>query len=344
MAKIAPAQINYFIQKPTKNFILVFGKDEGLVSERCTHLAKAIIDDLSDPFRLSKTHFSELKQKPEFLFDEAYAQSLMGGTRLVWIQQATDSLTKDLEALIERGNCPNTVLIEAGDLGPQSKLRKLFEKNQQTAAIPCYHDESFTISQLAKDIFTKKGYRFDREVLSFLQTHLGDDRRVSRSEIEKLCLYCADTKSITLKETVDTIVDHTFLNMEAFCFHFSGQHYQDLFKEMDRLVIEMSEVAVLRVLQKHFLRFYQARLMMDEGLSPDKIVLQMRPPIFYKFKQTFISQLRNWTKDRLNKTLFLLYKAEKNAKSSSAGQQHALHDLVIHLHQEKQSKIKSFPN
>ena len=33
------------------------------------------------------------------------------------------------------------VILEAGDLGPRDKLRKLFEAADGGAAIPCYQDE-----------------------------------------------------------------------------------------------------------------------------------------------------------------------------------------------------------
>jgi len=77
--KLKPREIDAFIRKPDPavQAILVFGPDQGLVQERCRHLAKTVLEDLTDPFRLTDMSDADLRQDPARLADEAAAISMM---------------------------------------------------------------------------------------------------------------------------------------------------------------------------------------------------------------------------------------------------------------------------
>ena len=83
--KLTAARINSFLQKPdaAARAVLIYGPDAGLVRERADELAKKIVPDFNDPFRVSILTGSMVADDPARLMDEMAAQALGGGRRLV---------------------------------------------------------------------------------------------------------------------------------------------------------------------------------------------------------------------------------------------------------------------
>ena len=75
-------------------------RDSGLVDARFKQASLAIVSDLKDPFCVAELSAERLKDDPASLFDEAAAQSLTGGRRIVRIKEVTDSHHKPLESFL----------------------------------------------------------------------------------------------------------------------------------------------------------------------------------------------------------------------------------------------------
>ena len=117
--KLATSQINGFLQNPPTSVraILVFGPDTGLVSERLELLASRIVKDKNDPFSVSLLTGAQIAADPSRLYDEAASMSLVGGRRLVRVQQATEPCAVALDEFIkEPPQTDSKILIEGGDL------------------------------------------------------------------------------------------------------------------------------------------------------------------------------------------------------------------------------------
>ena len=97
------------------------------------------------------------------------------------------------------------IVIEAGNLKKDAKLRQLFEKARNAAAIVCYGAESRDLQQLIREDVAPAGLTIAPDAAQRLAQLLGGDWAVSRSEIAKLTLYAAGEPQITL-EHVDAVV------------------------------------------------------------------------------------------------------------------------------------------
>ena len=74
---------------------LVFGPDQGLVRERADALAKTVVPDLNDPFRVAEIEKRRAGTDPARLFDEAAAISMIGGRRVVRVRGASNDARRD---------------------------------------------------------------------------------------------------------------------------------------------------------------------------------------------------------------------------------------------------------
>ena len=104
---------------------------------------RAISPDERDPFRVADLAAAPFVADPARLHDEAAAQNLTGGRRLVRVRNAGDAVG----ALFERFLAvpppgDSFVVVEAAELQSRSSLRRAFEAAKNAAAIPCYPDGS----------------------------------------------------------------------------------------------------------------------------------------------------------------------------------------------------------
>ncbi|MEQ8696768.1 MAG: DNA polymerase III subunit delta, partial [Bauldia litoralis] len=81
--KIPAARVADFVAKPDPAalIVLVYGPDGGLVHERADALARAVVEDPKDPFRIVHIGDKELTDDPAKLSDEAAAIAFGGGRR-----------------------------------------------------------------------------------------------------------------------------------------------------------------------------------------------------------------------------------------------------------------------
>src|SRR5437764_15481149 len=79
--EIKSHQADRFVARPPAGLVaaLVYGPDQGMVRERATALAKSVVSDLNDPFRVSELDEATLDADPARLWDEAAALSMIGG-------------------------------------------------------------------------------------------------------------------------------------------------------------------------------------------------------------------------------------------------------------------------
>lgn len=169
--------------------VLFHGANGGLVRERADACASAIVPDKKDAFRLADLSADVLKKDPARLADEASAISMFGGRRVVRVRDAGDSLSSLFESFLDAATGDTLVVIEAGELSKTSSLKKLFEGSKAAASIECFDDRPEDTVRIIRDGLKAQGWSIDADAQAYLVEALGSDRRLLRTELEKLLLY-----------------------------------------------------------------------------------------------------------------------------------------------------------
>jgi len=152
-------------------------------------MLRTVVDDPIDPFRISELSDGDLKQDPARLADEAASIAMLGGRRVVRIRGAADGTAKIFESFLSDPAGDALILVEAGELGPRSSLRALFENAKNAATIACYADGREQIESLIRSRLAAEGLAPEPDALDYLLQNLGSDRGVTQNELEKLILY-----------------------------------------------------------------------------------------------------------------------------------------------------------
>lgn len=320
--KLAFRDIEGFVARPSAaaRVIVVYGPDAGLVTERSAIMGKTIAPDLNDPFNVVILTSDQLLDDPVRLNDEAFAQSLMGGNRLVIIRDAADGLTPLLKDYLKEPSRDTLVIVEAGELGTKSSLRALAEKAENAVAVPCYVEDERDLTKFLQTAAKDAGFTIDRDALTALAGSLVGDRAVARGEFEKLITYklSDDDKVIRLADveacqgdvrsrTFDELVNAVGLG--------DAPRMAASFAALTRE--QTAPVAILRTVQGHFRRLYQVHLKMESGLDAKIAMKSLQPPVFWKYEDQFATQLRRWPRGRIENLLNMLGQVEAQTKQTA---------------------------
>lgn len=323
MGQLKAHEVDRFLSRPNKDapIILLYGPDEGLVSERADILAKTTGVDLKDPFSLIRLSSDDVAADKSRLADEAHTISMFGGERLIRISGSTRrDMTKSVAAVLNTPPSDCTIIIEAGDLKPSSGLRKQVEKSKAGLALPCYQDNDAALNSLIDAEIIQAGFRIDRETQDFLRSQLGADRRASRNELKKLALYAHGQAEITLDEVRAIIGDTSEMILDEIIDAASIGDLKTLEEclEQAREAGSPSDMIILSAL-RHFQLLHDARCKMEaQRQSPDNLIRTLRPPIHFSRKRAVIRALGIWRSDALFRTLTRLEKASLDCRANAA--------------------------
>jgi DNA polymerase III subunit delta len=207
MTAVKPREISAFLSSgyKTASVILLYGPEVGLIAERADQLALASAEgDSSNIIRLDGDQIAAV---PGLLADEADAISMFGGKRAIRIRLGNASIKEAVAVVLRPPPVETRVIIEAGDLKPSHAVRSLVEKSPHGAAIGCYPDDGRAIAEVIDEMMSQAGKTLDRDARQALAAAVGQDRKRSRQEIEKLILYCGPASRITTDDVAAIVTD-----------------------------------------------------------------------------------------------------------------------------------------
>jgi DNA polymerase-3 subunit delta len=209
-------EIDAFLARPDpgRPIILLYGPDAGLVRERADALLSSAVDDLNDPFSLVKLDGDELSAEPSRLVDEAMTVPLFGGRRAIRVRAGSRSFASGVDTLADTPLKDCRIVIEAGELRPESPLRKACERAKTAVAIGCYPDGERELSKLIDDELRIADLRIAADARATLMSLLGGDRQASRNELRKLTLYAHGKGEVTLDDVMAVVADASELKLD----------------------------------------------------------------------------------------------------------------------------------
>jgi DNA polymerase-3 subunit delta len=318
--KLGPAQLAGFLKHPPESVaaVLLYGPDEGLVRERGEAITRAILGGTGDdPFRLALLTGDTIRSDPARLSDEAGALSLMGGRRVVRVREAGDAVSKTLQYVLDQNKGGGLIVIEAGDLAKSSSLRKLAEAAPNAAAIGCYADSPREIAQLIRDTLAAERISIAEDAVEYLTSHLGEDRGITRQELDKLAIFAGPGGKIDLAAAIASVGDSSALDLDEVIYDALDGHAASVEAKLSRLFLEgQTAVGVLRAAQRHAQRLHLAAARIAAGEGADAVARSVRPPIFYKLVDRFTRQVMAWPPERTQRLLKLLLQAEMECKTT----------------------------
>lgn len=299
MTALKAHEVERFIRRPDlkAGILLVYGPDAGLVRE----IAGQLVEHYSDGgMGLSTLDGAELDSDPGQLLVEANTGSLFAERRVLRIRNAGKSLATPLAVLADDPG-DAIVVIEAGNLAPKDALRALADGSRNARALPCYADSGETLQRLIADTFNKAGIRADAEVAQTLRDILGNDRDITRRELEKLVLYAAETKVLTREDVLTLCADNASLAIDDISDAIGSGHAAELETALSRaLGAAVDPQRILASVTLHFAALRRWRTAVDAGTPIRDVLDGARPKPHFSRRSSLEQQLRLWSDTALS--------------------------------------------
>lgn len=318
--KLTWKQIEPFVKSPDPKarVVLVYGPDDGLMRERVKLIGQTIIRDLTDPFNVVTLTSEKINEDSARLSDEAKAFSMMGGARLIRIENGADKITPVIKDYLTEPSAENLVIIEAGELSTRSSLRKLCESAKNAAALPCYVEDERGVSQVIRQSLQDEKMMIDMDALNWLAANIAGDRGRVLGEISKLITYMGkDKNKVSLNDVQACCGEAGAGSLENLIYAIAGGQPQTAMTSYQQLLSEgVPVIVMLRSMQTHFKKLHYIQALMSEGKGLEQAMKSLQPPIFFKQENAFKAQVSKWTMPKINAVLTRLNDLEAQTKKT----------------------------
>jgi DNA polymerase III subunit delta len=295
-------EINGFIARPdpVRPIILLYGPDAGLVRERADALIASAVDDPNDPFSLVKLDGDELAAEPSRLVDEAMTVPLFGGRRAIRVRAGSRSFASGVETLAGMSVRDCRIVIEAGDIRPDSPLRKACERATSAVAIGCYPDTERDLAKLIDDELRIAGLRIAQDARASLMTLLGGDRQASRNELRKLTLFAHGEGEVTLDHVIAVVADASEMKLDPIVDGAFGGKPDLVESEFGKAMVAGTYPGIIiSAAQRHAAWLHKSALTVASGTPISAVLDGGFPRLHFSRKPAAEVALRNLSPQRL---------------------------------------------
>ena len=320
--------IRYFARPdPDKTGLLIYGGDAMRVALRRQEVISALVGPSGEEeMRLSRLATAALRKDPAVLQDAIKAQSFFPGPRVVFLEEATDTVAKIVDAALHNWQPGDAQLIvTAGQLTARSALRKLFEGHRNAYAVGLYDDPPSR-----EEIETTIKGASLRDLGAAAMTDLvalaqlldpGDFRQT----VEKLALYMLDQdRAATPDDIAVCAPSSTEASLDDILNIVAEAKPGEIGPVMTKLKAQGTQPVGLCIgATRHFKTLYSAA---SDPAGAASGMGRVRPPVFGPRRDRMIRQAGTWGAPKLEVALTML--TDTDLQLRSAGQHAPAMELV----------------
>ena len=313
--KIKAYELKSLVEKNKYAAYLVYGQNKGLVREKSQIIINYYKDDQTE---IIKFENDELITEPEKLTNEFNTFSLTAEKKILHILNTKDNLTEIITNTITDHDSKNLIVFETNELTPRSKLRKFFEKEKHLGILACYFDTERDVQELIETTFKKENMPINRDIVLLITKHLGNERHIIKSELEKIILYLKDKKEFKAEDILKCLSQNEDYGFDDLNYSISNGNVVKLDKIINQLYLEgINPIALLRSVSKHFQKILFVNQKIDLGMNLSESLSQLKPPIFFLYANQFKEQVKKWKTTLCYKAIERILETEELCKMNS---------------------------
>ena len=330
---IKAAQSDRFLKSPPGvAAVLLYGSDPGLISERGSALSQLLAGDPKNPGELIRLDDSDLAGDPDRLAVEMRTIPMFGGRKVVRLRAESRLKPELIADLLDGTPLAGVLVVEGGNLKPDSKLRALFASGSNAAAVACYADDDKSLATLIDDVAARHKLTIGSGVRDHLVSLLGADRGLSRNEVEKLALYAGDVATVSIDDVDAVVGDASELGLDQIAHAAASGAAREALTVSDRAVAAgESPQSIILALLRHFMRLHMLTAAVAAGRPLEGALKSLRPPLHFKAEPLVRTELRSWSLARLSEAIGLIQNAAKASRLSAALERELTERLLIDL-------------
>ena len=295
-------------------FHLIYGNNEG------------IKEDIINNFYLSNFDGEILKydeqdilnNKDEFI-SSLLTNSLFKASKIIIISRVSNKLFDLASELIEISNIDCKIVFKCSNLEKKSKLRNLFEKDNQTICTPVYEDDNRSLFSVISSFLIEHKFSLSQEIKNILIERSKGDRINLKNELAKLKNLSISKKKINLEE----VLKLSNLAENYSVFELSDNYLAKNSKKVSNILNEniYSQedcILIIRTILSKSKRLLKIKSEIDNNQNIDQVISSFKPPIFWKEKDIVKKQAQCWSTNEVKEIIYKVNSLEVLIKKNSA--------------------------
>ena len=307
------------------NFFLLYGKNDGFQNEI---IERYFIKDFKG--EVIKYDENEILNNSESIIVEILNKSLFSNKKILIISRTSDKSLKFIKELQEKKLNDLIIIHKSGVLEKKSKLRNLFEKDKNLVIVPFYEDDQKSLLLIINNFIIKNKIKISRETINLLIERASGSRVALNMELEKIYNYSFSKKNIEFEtvKKLTNLAENVELNELV---------DQYLIKNKKRVTKILNEnnysdddcILILRTIlikSKRLMGIIERNI---EQKNIDSVIMNTRPPIFWKDKENVKKQVNTWNFRELKNKIYQISEIENLIKNNTKNSLNIVSDFMI---------------
>ena len=305
------------------NFILLYGKNEGLKNETINKLLK-------DKINIVRYDENEILDNVNNFIESILSKSLFENEKIIIVKRATDKLIKVINEIDLKNIDDIKILFNSDNLEKKSKLRSFFEKDKKCVCIAFYPDTEQTLSKLTYNYLKKKNISISQANINLIVNKCNGNRETLLNELIKIEYFCKKGKKINseiILKLTNLSENHSVAELVDNCLAKNKKKTIDVlndnnFSNDDCILITRSFIVKakkLLALSKTF----------ENNKNIDLTISSAKPPIFWKEKEITKQQIYKWKPEYIRKLIYSLSEIELQIKKNINNSINVITDFIL---------------
>ncbi|MFL2887054.1 MAG: DNA polymerase III subunit delta [Candidatus Pelagibacter sp.] len=308
------------IKSKKNNLILLYGKNQGYKNQ--------VINEIFEG-ETSRYEENEILSNYENFISNLMNKSLFDDEKLIIISRASEKILNFVNEIIERKIDKVRIIINSDSLEKKSKLRNLFEKENELICIPFYEDNEKSLNIITQNFFRKKNIKVSQEIINLLAGRARGDRGNLINELNKIEILSITKKNIKIED----ILKLTNLSENYSVFELAENYLAKNKKQISKILNENNFVneeciLILRTILNRSKRLLKLKESQSQTGNIDLTLSSYKPPIFWKEKDIVKKQIQVWSDDEVKKMIRKLSDLEILIKKNSNNSLNFVSDFV----------------
>ena len=280
------------------NFVLFYGDNEGLKSEKIDYILK------TTNYKKFLYNEKEILNDIENFSNSLLTKSFFDDEKIVIIKNATDKILNLLKDLINRKIEKIIIIFDADVLDKKSKLRNFFEKEKNLACIPFYPDDFKNLNFISQNFFRDRKIKVSQETINLIIERSNGSRQHLKNELEKIGLYTANKKKVEFSEIIKLTnlgKNYNISELVETCLVKNQKKVSKIINENN--FSNEDTIIIIRTFLLKSKRLLNLSKNIKSNPNLETVISNYKPSIFWKEKEIVKQQLKIWSEKSLGKLI-----------------------------------------
>jgi len=290
------------------NFVLFYGENLGLKDE-----FKEKIKIKNYGAEIINFSQEDIIKNDEPFLNEILNVSLFEKKKIIFVNVANDKFLNLFEKIQKRISDQKLYLFSE-ILDKRSKLRNYFEKSKNTDVVACYADNEINIRKIILDKL-KDFKGLSNQNLNLIINNCNLNRAKLKNELNKIIIYFKNKiiESDKLEKLLNINVNDNFNLLKDAAL--LGDKIKTNKLLSDTIIETDKNVYYLSLINQRLNKLNEI-LKLSKNSNIETAISNIKPPIFWKDKLSFIEQAKIWNNHKMKTILKKTYNLEIEMKSN----------------------------